>query len=92
MDVLKVSEARKSFGSIRALDGASLELLQGEMLALLGPNGAGKTTLVRAIAGRARLDDGLSICSHRCRTGRWCWRCRSACAPTSLTTGGGWDA
>jgi len=56
--VLRVSDARKSFGPTRALDGASLELLEGEMLALLGPNGAGKTTLVRAIAGRARLDSG----------------------------------
>jgi ABC-2 type transport system ATP-binding protein len=58
VDVLKVTDARKSFGPTRALDGASLELRQGEMLALLGPNGAGKTTLVRAIAGRARLDGG----------------------------------
>ena len=58
MDVLRVGEARKAFGPVRALDGASLELHPGEMLALLGPNGAGKTTLVRAIAGRVRLDGG----------------------------------
>jgi ABC-2 type transport system ATP-binding protein len=58
VDVLKVADARKSFGPTLALDGASFELHQGEMLALLGPNGAGKTTLVRAIAGRVRLDGG----------------------------------
>src|SRR5919109_1003350 len=58
MNVLTVVNARKSFGSVKALDGASFELHQGELLALLGPNGAGKTTLIRAIAGRVRLDAG----------------------------------
>ncbi len=56
--VLTVADARKSFGAVRALDGASFELRPGELLALLGPNGAGKTTLIRAIAGRTRLDGG----------------------------------
>ena len=58
MNVLSVTNARKSFGAVKALDGASFELRQGELLALLGPNGAGKTTLIRAIAGRVRLDAG----------------------------------
>jgi len=58
MSVLTVSNVRKSFGSVKALDGASFDLHQGELLALLGPNGAGKTTLIRAIAGRVRLDGG----------------------------------
>lgn len=58
MNVLTVVEARKAFGPVTALDGASFELQQGELLALLGPNGAGKTTLIRAIAGRVRLDGG----------------------------------
>lgn len=56
--VLTVEDARKSFGSTQALQGAGLELRRGEWLALLGPNGAGKTTLVRSIAGRVRLDGG----------------------------------
>ena len=41
-----------------ALDGASFDLGEGELLALLGPNGAGKTTLMRAITGRVRPDGG----------------------------------
>ena len=58
MQVLTVTNARKTFGKVTALDGASFELQQGELLALLGPNGAGKTTLIRAITGRVRLDSG----------------------------------
>ena len=58
MSVLSVVDARKAFGAVKALDGASLELRERELLALLGPNGAGKTTLIRAIAGRVRLDAG----------------------------------
>ena len=58
MHVLRVTNATKKFGATTALNGASLELRQGELLGLLGPNGAGKTTLIRAVTGRVRLDGG----------------------------------
>ena len=61
MNVLSVTEARKSFGAVKALDRASLELRQGELLALLGPNGAGKTTLIRQPAGSGRTAPELGI-------------------------------
>jgi len=66
--VLRVGEAYKTFGAVRALNGASLELRAGELLGLLGPNGAGKTTLLRAVTGRIRLDRGTIELMGRCLT------------------------
>ena len=48
----------KRFGDVRALDGFSLTVAQGEVVALLGPNGAGKTTAVDVLLGLRRPDDG----------------------------------
>lgn len=58
---LIIEGAFKSFGQIRALDGITLVIEQGECLGLIGRNGAGKTTLINAICGRLRLDQGKII-------------------------------
>ncbi|MBL6613493.1 MAG: ABC transporter ATP-binding protein [Reyranella sp.] len=49
--MLEVRGLSKSFGGLRAVDQASLDVRQGEIVGLIGPNGAGKTTLFATIAG-----------------------------------------
>jgi ABC-2 type transport system ATP-binding protein len=53
-----VDNVVKSFGTMRALDGITLRVRQGEIYGLLGPNGSGKTTLIRAIVGLLAPESG----------------------------------
>ncbi|AZO44159.1 sugar ABC transporter ATP-binding protein [Mesorhizobium sp. M7D.F.Ca.US.005.01.1.1] len=58
MEVLRLQNLQKSFGSVRALKNASFALNEGEVVALLGDNGAGKSTLIKAISGVFPVDRG----------------------------------
>lgn len=57
-DILVAEGLDKSFGSVHAVQDASLRVGAGEILGLLGPNGAGKTTILRMIAGILAPDSG----------------------------------
>jgi ABC-2 type transport system ATP-binding protein len=56
--MLKVSNLRKDFASVRAVDGVSFDVQRGEILGLLGPNGAGKTTTIRIVLDILQPDEG----------------------------------
>jgi ABC-2 type transport system ATP-binding protein len=56
--VLACREVSKHYGRTQALQGVSLQVHAGEMVALLGPNGAGKTTLFQLLTGLFVADSG----------------------------------
>ncbi len=56
--MLQVENVTKSFDGFLAVDGASLRVQQGEIVAVIGPNGAGKTTLFNLITGQLVPDKG----------------------------------
>jgi len=56
--LLKVSDLRKSYGAIRAVDGVSFDVRPGEIFGVIGPNGSGKTTLFNSMLGQIRPDAG----------------------------------
>ena len=70
MNLLDVTGLRKSFGGVHAVQGVSLTVAPGELLALIGPNGAGKTTSFHMLGGQLRPDAGQVLLDGQDVTGR----------------------
>ena len=58
MGAIEVRDLRLSYGELKAVDGVSFEVAEGEFFGILGPNGAGKTTTLEMIEGLRRPDSG----------------------------------
>jgi ABC-2 type transport system ATP-binding protein len=58
MTPIEVANLKKYYGNIKAVDGISFSINEGEVFALLGPNGAGKTTTIEILEGLRKSDGG----------------------------------
>jgi branched-chain amino acid transport system ATP-binding protein len=77
MSLLRVEGLHKSFGGVQAVQGVSLAVAAGELLALIGPNGAGKSTCFNMLNGQIRPDAGRVTLAGQDITGlapRAIWR------------------
>ena len=63
--LLECHHVRKLFGSVTAVDDASMSLAPGEILGLVGPNGSGKSTLINLMSGYLKADKGEIMLAGR---------------------------
>lgn len=56
--IIEIQDLHKSYGSIKAVDGISFEVQEGEIFGMVGPNGAGKTTTIECVEGLRKPDRG----------------------------------
>lgn len=59
--LLDITDLRKSFGGLHAVDGLDASIAEGDIFGLVGPNGSGKTTALNLVTGAARLDSGTIL-------------------------------
>jgi branched-chain amino acid transport system ATP-binding protein len=56
--LLRIENVTKGFGAVKAVQGVSFDINEGEIIGLIGPNGAGKTTMTNLISGAYKADTG----------------------------------
>ena len=59
--MLEVKDVRKTFGGLKVLDGISLDVEKGDVVAILGPSGSGKTTFLRCLNYLETADSGSMV-------------------------------
>jgi branched-chain amino acid transport system ATP-binding protein len=68
--ILEVTDLRKSYAGVHALDGVSFAVEAGSITGLIGPNGSGKSTAIDCISGFQKLDGGRVVLAGNDVTGR----------------------
>ncbi len=68
--LLSVSDLRKSYAGVHALDGVSFAVAAGSITGLIGPNGSGKSTAIDCVSGFQKLDGGRVVLAGADITGR----------------------
>jgi ABC-type branched-subunit amino acid transport system ATPase component len=68
--ILEVTDLRKAYAGVHALDGVSFAVEAGSITGLIGPNGSGKSTAIDCISGFQKLDGGRVVLAGTDITGR----------------------
>jgi len=61
MPLLEITDLRKHYGAIKAVDGVTFSVGAGEIVGVIGPNGSGKTTLFNSVLGQIRPTSGRVV-------------------------------